>query len=304
MPRNAESISNPANPLALLTRDLTLPFGGLLPESPLARSMGLRHLTAAAGTEPRGFRQRHCQSAWIVAGTVAGTGRVVCDSLRVEVGPGDVYVIPPNRAFDETNTGAGSWQYVVLLAHTTPQAPLAAGLPSAPMAFRADFAFFDRFVQLLARLNRRAAGDELTALGLTLEILGECRRQAEAQRTGRKAGGESAFVTRATTYLRERLRAPVSLTTVARHCHMSPSTFSHRFKAEAGLTPMNWLARERMQAARRLLLEGRTASETAAELGFANPFHFSRVFRKIEGVPPSQFQRLSRIPRGGGSELR
>jgi AraC-like DNA-binding protein len=131
--------------------------------------------------------------------------------------------------------------------------------------------------------------------------LGECRRQAEAQRTGRKAGGESAFVTRATTYLRERLRAPVSLTTVARHCHMSPSTFSHRFKAEAGLTPMNWLARERMQAARRLLLEGRTAAETAAELGFANPFHFSRVFRKIEGVPPSQFQRLSRIPRGGGS---
>ena len=301
MPINAESISIPANPLALLTHDLTLPFGGLLPESPLARSMGLRHLTATAGTEPRGFRQRHRQAAWIVAGTVAGTGQVVCNSLRVEVAPGDVYVIPPNLPFDETNTGAGPWQYVVLLAHTTPQAPLVGGLPGAPFVFRADFAFFDRFVQLPMRLNRRAAGDDLMALGLTLELLGECRRQAEAQRTGRKVGGKSAFVTRATAYLRERLRVPVSLATVARHCHMSPSTFSHRFKAETGLTPMNWLARERMQVARRLLLEGRTASETAAELGFANPFHFSRVFRKIEGVPPSRFQRLSRIPRGGGS---
>ena len=230
----------------------------------------------------------------------AGSGRVACGALQAEVGPGDVYLIPPNQPFDEVNTGAGSWEYVVLLAHATPDAPLVAGLPAAPVVFRADFAFFDRFMQLLARLNRRAAGDELAALGLTLEILGEGQRQAEAQRTGRKPGGDSAFVARATAYLRERLRDPAPLATVARHCHMSPSTFSHRFKAEAGLTPMHWLARERMQVARRLLLEGRTAAETAAELGFANPFHFSRVFRKIEGVPPSQFQRLSRIPRGGG----
>ena len=257
--------------------------------------MGLSHLTAVAGREPVGYRRRQRRPAWVMMGTLAGTGRVVCGSSRFNVEPGDVYMIPERIPFDETNTGATPWEYVVLLAHTAAHAPLVAGLPTAPSIFRADFDFFDHFIQLLARMNRRAVGDDLVALGLALELLGKCQRLADAKRTGRKLDGDSAFVTRAAAFMREHLCDPVPLAELAHHCHMSPSTFSHRFKAETGQTPMLLLARERMQVARRLLLEGRTTSETATELGFANAFHFSRVFRKIEGVPPSRFQRLSRI---------
>jgi len=59
---------------------------------------------------------------------------------------------------------------------------------------------------------------------------------------------------------------------------------------------MRWFQRERIRAARRLLLDGRSVADAGDELGFANPFHFSRVFRRFEGVSPRLFQRLSRTP--------
>jgi AraC-like DNA-binding protein len=296
MPANAERISIRASPLAILTRGLKLPLGGVMPESSLGLGLGVRHVVASAGTNTAGFRYRHRHPAWIIVGTLAGHARVECGALRTDVEPGSVYLIPPNVPFDESVAGPASWEWAVVLAHATAKAPLMAGLPSTAMAFRGDFHFFERLIGLILRLNRRESGDEWTALGLLMELVGECRRQATAQRTGRSPGSDSVFVARATVFMREQLREPVTLAMLARHCHMSQSSFSHRFKAETGLTPMLWLARERMQVARRLLLDGRTAGETADELGFANPFHFSRVFTRIEGVPPSHFQRLSRTP--------
>jgi AraC-like DNA-binding protein len=34
--------------------------------------------------------------------------------------------------------------------------------------------------------------------------------------------------------------------------------------------------------------------EVAEQVGFDDPFHFSRVFRKLQGMSPTTFQRLHR----------
>jgi AraC-like DNA-binding protein len=41
-----------------------------------------------------------------------------------------------------------------------------------------------------------------------------------------------------------------------------------------------------------------SATDTTAQLGFANSYHFSRVFKKIHGVAPRDFKR------GGGPSSR
>lgn len=61
------------------------------------------------------------------------------------------------------------------------------------------------------------------------------------------------------------------------------------FSDSIGLAPKDWLRRQRMVAARRLLRQGVSIKEAAIDLGFAHPKDFTREFRDCYGLPPSAF---------------
>lgn len=64
------------------------------------------------------------------------------------------------------------------------------------------------------------------------------------------------------------------------------------FRRFAGQTPSRYLMQLRLrEAARRLRGSGCLVKQVAADLGFADPFHFSRSFKRQYGVPPDQFAR-------------
>lgn len=66
----------------------------------------------------------------------------------------------------------------------------------------------------------------------------------------------------------------------------------HRiFTDSLGISPKDWLRRERMVQARQLLLEGMTVKEASLALGFPTPKDFSREFQILHEVTPSDFQR-------------
>jgi AraC-like DNA-binding protein len=44
-----------------------------------------------------------------------------------------------------------------------------------------------------------------------------------------------------------------------------------------------------LAAAERLQTNNATFKQLAAELGFSDPFHFSRVFKSVIGLSPSRF---------------
>jgi AraC-like DNA-binding protein len=86
-----------------------------------------------------------------------------------------------------------------------------------------------------------------------------------------------------------------SVKQLARSTGMSESTFAHRFREECGCGPAAHVRHLRCTLAREWLQEGFLVSEVASRLGFANAFHFSRVFRKETGHPPSAFRRLNQF---------
>ena len=51
-----------------------------------------------------------------------------------------------------------------------------------------------------------------------------------------------------------------------------------------------------MQRAQMLLTSGHTIGETSDLLGFEYPQHFTRMFKKFFGYPPSQMGRKSTNP--------
>jgi AraC-like DNA-binding protein len=84
-----------------------------------------------------------------------------------------------------------------------------------------------------------------------------------------------------------------SLGQVARECHVDPAYLCRLFGRYDHQTPYQFLMRLKMNlAAERLQSPGMLVKKVAAELGFADAFHFSRAFKKVLGVSPEGFRRL------------
>jgi len=81
---------------------------------------------------------------------------------------------------------------------------------------------------------------------------------------------------------------------VSRMCqvfNVSDRQFHRTFNDSLGISPKDWLRRERMVQARQLLLEGLPIKEAAGELGFPSTKDFSREFATFYEVSPTDFQR-------------
>ena len=90
----------------------------------------------------------------------------------------------------------------------------------------------------------------------------------------------------------ERLGEPLALAQLARHAHMSPRTFSRRFRGETGLTPHRWLTEQRLERARELLESSSMPIEQiAAEIGFATAASLRQHMSAELGVSPQAYRR-------------
>ena len=90
----------------------------------------------------------------------------------------------------------------------------------------------------------------------------------------------------------ERYAEPLTVEGLAKIACLSPSRFSHLFRAQVGATPMQYLERQRIAHARSLLvMSASPVSRIAYEVGFASPFYFTRVFGRSVGMSPRAFRR-------------
>jgi len=91
----------------------------------------------------------------------------------------------------------------------------------------------------------------------------------------------------------------VDLETLAQRAGLSRFQALRAFKQRYGLPPHAYQLCLRVSHARGLLREGVAAAEVALRCGFADQSHFTRHFKRINGVTPMQYARGA-APRGGG----
>ena len=57
------------------------------------------------------------------------------------------------------------------------------------------------------------------------------------------------------------------------------------------MSPLQFVTRERITRAQQLIREtSRSIIDVALEVGYTSPSHFTKVFRRITGVPPNEFR--------------
>lgn len=89
-----------------------------------------------------------------------------------------------------------------------------------------------------------------------------------------------------------RLGEPLTLTTLARHAAVSPRTFSRRFVEDTGCTPMQWVMRARVDAARELLERSELSIEQiATDVGLGTGTNLRLHFQSTLGTTPTAYRR-------------
>ncbi len=85
--------------------------------------------------------------------------------------------------------------------------------------------------------------------------------------------------------------ASVTPSALARRARLAPHRFARLMKRFFGLTPSQFIAKTRIAAASRLLRETeRSVSDIALDCGFYDHSAFTRTFRAMTGVTPTQFR--------------
>ena len=116
----------------------------------------------------------------------------------------------------------------------------------------------------------------------------ERRVSAEAE----QAQQEERAITGITRYLQQHLAEEMSLTVLAEVFHLSPQYISQLFKNEIGVGFLAYLTNIRMEKAKKLLLAtSLSIAEVAEQSGYGDYRVFTKVFKKAEGITPSQYRR-------------
>ena len=83
----------------------------------------------------------------------------------------------------------------------------------------------------------------------------------------------------------------ISLSELAEACHLSPARLSSLLKKRLGLTFSEYLASKRIQYAKELMKNENLSTAAIAEMaGYMDYFYFTKVFKKIVGLPPGKYR--------------
>lgn len=98
-------------------------------------------------------------------------------------------------------------------------------------------------------------------------------------------------VRRVQAFLFRNFRQPVGVDELAARAGMSPRNFARRFKAATGESPLGYLHRVRIDAARHLLEQRSTAiAEVGRHVGYEDPTFFRRLFQRHAGIAPRAYR--------------
>lgn len=104
-------------------------------------------------------------------------------------------------------------------------------------------------------------------------------------------------------YIEAHISGSISLAQLSKACSMSPTYFCSFFKEVTGKTPGDYITTFRMEAASKMLLAGKSVTETAFECGFNDVSYFISVFRKKTGLSPKQYAKKAFSGAGRSSVL-
>lgn len=114
----------------------------------------------------------------------------------------------------------------------------------------------------------------------------------------RKEKRSDKFVYMAKRYIHEHYREKLTLSEIAEHLTISPGYLSSTFSRYMNKTVSDYIAEVKIEHAKELIDSGQyLIYEIADQLGFENAYYFSKVFKKVTGMSPKNYECRHKLSR-------
>ncbi|OMF26486.1 hypothetical protein BK133_20230 [Paenibacillus sp. FSL H8-0548] len=109
--------------------------------------------------------------------------------------------------------------------------------------------------------------------------------------SSRLAGVTHIRIKEILTYIHHHFNQGISIQSLSEKFYLSPTYLSQLFKKEVGENFVEYLSRQRIQYACKLLTEtDMTVSQIGEKCGFNDYFYFTRIFKRLNGMTPTQYR--------------
>ncbi|MDB5134141.1 MAG: AraC family transcriptional regulator [Mucilaginibacter sp.] len=96
----------------------------------------------------------------------------------------------------------------------------------------------------------------------------------------------------ATEYIRNHISEEITIDKLSNLCCMSKPSFFRYFKREFGISPVDFIIRERIKVAKKMLKdENATINQACYAVGINNLSYFFKLFKRLEGITPNAFRK-------------
>lgn len=136
--------------------------------------------------------------------------------------------------------------------------------------------------------NRYDYGEDILKNLIAVEILVLVNAAFSHYAMAEKASGSGA-IKNAIDYINTNFSQHLSLDTIAQNSYISVNQLCRLFNKYCGTTVAKYITSRRISEAKKLLLSGRSVTDTAIMCGFEDYANFIRVFKKHVGVTPGKY---------------
>lgn len=209
-------------------------------------------------------------------------------SVAHRLAPGDAFVRLPGRLHATIPDDDGQWiEFFLHMPKSAWDAAVFAGVMRGVGVIWHPGLHEDilmRLREVRERMRDPSRWSTAAVIGTMLQVVAELRERHDRQANG----GQGHPMAQAELILCNNLDQVVSVRAVASQLGLEWETFRKQFRARTGQSPAAYRNLARLQHARRLLIDQHlSVTEVALLVGYADPFAFSKAFRRWSGVAPS-----------------
>lgn len=149
------------------------------------------------------------------------------------------------------------------------------------------------FEQIIAELTNKEMHFKEISSSLLRCLLFSVSRHANASKEASQSFMHP-YVREIVQMFHARFNEDFNISEIAKQYGVSASWLIRLFNADLGMSPQKYLTYVRMKTAKTLLNSTKPIAEIAVMLGYGDAFYFSRIFKKEEGMSPSQYRKIRR----------